>query len=133
MLKKFILFLSAATLFVACGSDSNSSSATDDSSSKTQSSESNGGASSACPKNGSGDDTSCSFKKECDTWKYSEQFMGIRNFYIWQDETTVKHEVWMNDYHMDNLDEVLTDQNREDLYKEAMEDCEFYLQTLSSK
>lgn len=120
MLKKFIIPFSIAALLVACGSDSNSSSATDDSSPNNK-------GSGSCPKDGSGDDTSCSFKKECDTWKYSEQFMGIRDIYIWQDETTVKHEIWMNDYHMDQKDEVLTDQNRDDLYKEAMKDCEYHL------
>ena len=61
MLKKFIIPFSIAALLVACGSDSNSSSATDDSSPNNK-------GSGSCPKDGSGDDTSCSFKKECDTW-----------------------------------------------------------------
>lgn len=121
MFKKMILPISIAALLAACGDDSSSTSTTGPEGTPTNTPSDNK------PSSDTKEDASgCTFKKEAKVWEYSENFMGIRDVYTWQDETTVKHEIWMNDYHLDEKDEVLTDVDRDSLYKEVMEDCEFY-------
>lgn len=111
-----LLLATFALAFVACGDDSSSSPAApaDSSSSNAQ------GEQSSDSKN----DEPCGFSKEGKVWKFTYSTWNISEIYTWVDETTVKHETYMNAYHMDEDDETLTDQNRDELFEIVKRECE---------
>lgn len=70
----------------------------------------------------------CNFEKSSNVWEYNTGWFGVKYVYTWTNETTVRYETWMNQYHMDEDDEILEEQNRDSLYEEVMNDCLYYLE-----
>lgn len=117
----FMLAVVAVCTMTACGDDKSSSptQSENDDPSKTKDDDDNKDEDNV-------DANDCSFKISDKVWKFVG-WMNITEIYTWKDEKTVQHETWMNAYHMEDHDEVLNIENRQEFYEEIQEDCAFYI------
>ncbi len=120
-MKKFLIMLSLAALFVACD---DSSSATDNTQDKTQDNAGTQDNPSSNPAEGDG--PVCGFSKTDMVWKFSYSTWNFTDVYTWVDETTVEFKEYMNSYHMDENDTTYTNVNRDEFYEKVLKDCQKY-------
>lgn len=69
----------------------------------------------------------CNFTKTDKVWKYTYPEWNITEIYTWIDDTTVQFEEYMNSYHMEDNDTTYTDINRDELFDQVMEDCQYFV------
>ncbi len=116
MLRKFVCLFATVAMFIGCGDDSSSNSpsapGTPDSGDTIDKGDKD-----------SNDSGPCGVKKSDDVWSYTYSTWHITDKYIWLDESTARHETWMNDYHMDEDDELLNNLDRDYLYDAVLQLC----------